>query len=122
MINFASQVGKTLGATYGGNIIPNGRKRVFIWFNIMAIASQILMQYVNIYTLSIGKFLNGFFVTVVHIANIKMINETVPVYLLGKFGTVVQGLISMGYFVVLSLGYFLPSGDYDPEIKNDPMN
>ena len=48
-----------------------------------------LMQIVNIYTLTIGKFLNGFFVTIVHIANIKMINETVPVFLLGKFGTVV---------------------------------
>ena len=89
MINFASQVGKTLGATYGGNIIPNGRKKVFILFNILAIASDLIMQIVNIYTITIGKFLNGFFVTVVHIANIKMINETVPVFLIGKFGTVV---------------------------------
>ena len=28
----------------------------------------------------------------------------------------------MGYFIVFSLGYFLPPGDYDPEEKNDPMN
>jgi len=48
-----------------------------------------LMQILNTYTISLGKFLNGFFVTVVHMANIKMINETVPVYLLGACGTVV---------------------------------
>jgi hypothetical protein len=48
-----------------------------------------LMQVLNTYTISLGKFLNGFFVTVVHMANIKMINETVPVYLLGACGTVV---------------------------------
>ena len=47
-----------------------------------------MMQYVSIWTLAIGKLLNGFFVTVVHIAAVKMINETVPVEVLGKYGTV----------------------------------
>jgi hypothetical protein len=40
MINLASQIGKAIGATYGGMIIPFGRKRAFIIFNVLAIFSM----------------------------------------------------------------------------------
>jgi hypothetical protein len=95
---------------------------VFIVFNVLAICSQILMQIVNTYTLAIGKFLNGFFVTVVHIASVKMINETAPVQLLGPCGTVVNFMLSVGYYMVLGFGFFLPAGDYNPELVNDKEN
>lgn len=39
-INLASQIGKAIGATYGGKIIPLGRKRAFIIFNVLAILSM----------------------------------------------------------------------------------
>jgi MFS family permease len=90
MINFASQIGKALGATYGGKLIPFGRKRAFIMFNCLAIFSMGLQQIVSTPTLCIGKFLNGFFVTVCYIASIKMLNETVPVYELGTYGILTQ--------------------------------
>jgi len=89
MINFASQIGKAIGATIGGRLIPGGRRRVFIYGNVLAILSCLIMQYLSLYTLVAGKFLNGLFVTVVHIAAIKMINETIPVYLLGSYGTII---------------------------------
>ena len=78
-----------MGAFYGGRMIQNGRKNVYIGGNIMSIISCLLMQIVSMFTLFVGKFLNGFFVTVVHMAQIKMINETVPVYLLGTCGPIV---------------------------------
>ena len=90
LINFASQIGKSFGAFFGGKLIQNGRKNVFITGNAMSIISCLLMQYISLPTLVIGKFLNGFFVTIVQMAQIKMINETVPVYLLGTFGPIVQ--------------------------------
>jgi hypothetical protein len=68
LINFASQIGKAMGAFYGGKLIQNGRKKVFIFANFMSIASCLLMQIVSMFTLFTGKFLNGFFVTVVHMA------------------------------------------------------
>ena len=46
----------------------------------------------------------------------KMINETVPVYMLGKVGVVVQTSMAFGYFVVIGMGIGLPSADYDPSI------
>ena len=101
-------MGKTVGATVGGNIIANGRKRIFIFFNILAIISQVLMQILDLRTIVLGKFLNGLFVTSVHIAYIKMINETAPVYLLGICGTVVGFMQNFGYMTVQSLGVMLP--------------
>jgi MFS family permease len=89
LLNFASQLGKALGAFFGGKMIQNGRKNVYVMGNVMSIISCLMMQVVSMYTLTLGKFLNGFFVTVVHMAQIKMINETVPVYLLGTCGPIV---------------------------------
>ena len=80
------------------------------------------MQIVSVYTLSIGKFLNGFFVTVVQIAQIKMINETVPVYLIGAFAPIVDAMISFGYTLVFGFGKGLPQEDYNPELTNDKEN
>ena len=47
------------------------------------------MQYLSIYSLCIGKLLNGIFVTIAMISCGKMINETVPVYLMETYGIVV---------------------------------
>lgn len=116
LINFSSQVGKAIGATYGGKLIPAGRKRVFIAFNILSFAACLVMQILNVWTLCIGKFLHGVFVTVCHMAATKMINETVPVYMLGQVGVVVQTSMAFGYFVVIGMGIGLPSADYDPSI------
>jgi hypothetical protein len=43
MINFASQLGKAIGAFYGGKLIQKGRSKVFIYGNVMAVASCFLM-------------------------------------------------------------------------------
>ena len=39
---------------------------------------------------------------------IKMINETVPVYLLSRYGPIIQALNGIGYMSVLVLGAGLP--------------
>ena len=72
-------MGKSIGAFMGGRLIRNGRKNVFLSFNLLALLSCLSMQYVNIWFLVASKLFNGIFVTIVHIAQIKMINEIVPV-------------------------------------------
>jgi MFS family permease len=68
LVNFSSQIGKTIGAFVGGQMIMRGRKKVFIYSNVVALLSVLIMQIMNIYCLCIGKFINGVFVTMVHIA------------------------------------------------------
>lgn len=52
-------------------------------------------------------------------ASIKMINETIPVYLLSKYGTIFQITSALGYLFVLGLGVGLPPGDYDPALVDN---
>jgi hypothetical protein len=75
-----------------------------------------LMQIVTLQTICFGKFLNGIFVTVCHIAGVKMINETVPVYLMGKYGAFTAMSAQIGYFIVFGFGFGLPELDYNPEL------
>ena len=93
-----------------------------MWFNVLAIISCLIMQYLSTVTLCLGKFLHGVFITVVHISQIKMINETVPVNLLGKYGAIVQQGTALGYFLVLGFGLGLPQADYNPGLSDDPGN
>ena len=123
LINFASQVGKALGALYGGRLIEKyGRRTIFVRFNILSILSCASMQIVTVFTIATGKFLNGFFVTVTYVAAIKMLNESVPVYLLSTYGTLCQTCTAVGYMLCLGLGLGLPSEDYNPALKDDPKN
>lgn len=107
-INMASQVGKTLGAIYAGCLIVDGRKHVFIRYNILAMLSSLLMQYLSFSTLFLGKFFNGISVTIVNIAALKMINETVPLEYMGSFGGAYTMFGSLGCTILSALGGLLP--------------
>lgn len=111
-----------MGAFYGGVIIGPGRKNAFIRFNILSIIACLIQQIVSVPTLVIGKFLHGFTITVVHISSSKMLNETVPVYMLGQYGAAVQVATNIGYMLVFGFGLLLPSGDYNPALTNDENN
>jgi len=80
LINFASNVGKALGAIIGGKLIEKGRKECYIRYNILSIIACLCMQYMDLYLIVVAKFVHGLFVTFVHMSNVKMINETVPEY------------------------------------------
>jgi hypothetical protein len=79
-----------------------------------------MQQVLNLYSISIFKFLNGFFVTVTHVAAVKMINETIPNQLLGSAGNIVQGYFSMGLMICFGLGLNLPKADFQPGVTDDP--
>lgn len=115
MVNFASQLGKASGALFGGVVIQRGRKQAFLWGHFFAMLSCLLMQHLSFTTLVIGKFLNGFFVTIVQIVSIKIINETTPVYLIEKYAPMWGVFVSTGYFLVMVSGLGLPKSDYHPE-------
>jgi len=51
-----------------------------------------------------------------------MLNETAPVYLLGKCGPIVQVMNSLGYLIVFTSGLGLPQLDYNPELRHDIDN
>lgn len=82
----------------------------------------LLMQILNVKTLILGKLLHGIFVTVVHIANVKMINETVPHNLIGPYGSLIAIEITTGYMLTCVFGVGFPEGDYNPDLPRTGQN
>ena len=80
------------------------------------------MQYVSVHTLVAGKLMNGFFVTITQIAALKMINETVPVKVIGKFGSIFSIMMTTGYMLVFISGLGLPPLDYNPAEPDTGLN
>ena len=78
------------------------------------------MQWLNIWAIILGKFLQGISVTVVHLAVMKIINETVPLSMVGFFGVFINQVGTIGMLLSLGLGIIMPPADYDPSILNDP--
>ena len=78
-----------MGAVVGGKLVKGGRKKVFLDFNAYAVISYIFMQVLDVYVMAAAKFVNAFLVTVVQVAAVMMVNETVPAYLLGACGSVI---------------------------------
>lgn len=109
-------MGKAIGALIGGKLIEEGRKNCFIKYNILSIIACLAMQYLNLYTIIVAKFVHGLFVTYVHMSNVKMINETVPEYLKAQYGTYIAVVMTSGYTLTMIVGLGLPEGDYNPEL------
>ena len=88
LINLCSLFGKTIGSVIGGKLIENGRRSAFIKYNILAILTSLIMQYLSLFTLCLGSFLHGICIIIVQISISKMINESIPVYKLGSVGVI----------------------------------
>lgn len=122
LINFASNVGKAIGAVIGGKIIENGRKDCFVTYNFLSIFACLAMQYLDLYTIIAAKFVHGLFVTFVHMSNVKMINETVPEYLKSQYGTYIAVVMTSGYTLTMIVGLGLPDQDYNPALEKSGTN
>ena len=72
--------------------------------------------------LILGKLLHGIFVTVVHVANVKMINETVPHDLIGPYGSLIAIEITTGYMLTCVFGVGFPEDDYNPALPRTGKN
>jgi MFS family permease len=122
LINICSLFGKTIGAVIGGKLIENGRRSAFIKYNLLAILASLIMQYLSLFTLCLGSFLQGICIIIVQISISKMINESIPVYKLGSVGVITPIGISFGYVIFLAMSTFLPDKATDKQneiYKND---
>ena len=80
------------------------------------------MQILWVPTIVIGKFLHGYYVTVVHMAMCKMIAETVPKSQAALFSPVIQVFGAGGFALVLGFGLLLPQNDYRPGMPKEGKN
>lgn len=111
MISAAAMFGVVFGALSGGKFIQKGRKRAIILFNILSAGATTMTMFLNLPLIIIGRFLFGFCCGVIQVSAVKMLDETVPVYLSSKFGTATNSMMAFGIMVAILLGVLLPEND-----------
>jgi MFS family permease len=67
----------------------------------------------------VGKFLFGFTSGVINIAAPKMLDETVPTYMLKSFGLATNAYICLGITLAMIIGFGFPREGDTQAMKND---
>ena len=111
MISAAAIFGVVCGSLSGGVFIQKGRRRTIILFNILSAIAVSLTLYLNLWTIVIGRFFYGFCSGVIQVGGVKMLDETIPIYLNSYFGTFTNSMMASGIMVAIVLAVFLPEND-----------
>ena len=96
-----------------------GRRKTILAFNILSIIGLCLTLVLSLTTIAIGKFLFGFAAGVINVACPKMLDETVPVNLLGAFGIATNAYINLGIGLAMVIGIGLPEEGGIEAFKED---
>lgn len=100
----------------GGSLIANGRRRIIIIFNILAILSSLLSLILDFKVLCMARFLFGFSSGVILCATPKNIEETIPSKLLDYgFGISTNISINIAIMYSMLLGLGEPKEELDLE-------
>ena len=82
-----------------------------IIFNFIAMLAVFGTLVLNFYTICVGRLVLGFCGGLFSVALTRMIEETVPVHLLGTFGIVTNLSMNAGNMAVILMGAGLPDPD-----------
>lgn len=100
-------LGGAFGSIFGGKIITFGRRKVTIFFNLVLFVSVWIKCIENLGALCVGRFIFGFSAGIFTCAGPKMVEETVPINLIGQFGMVSNATICFGCMVAMLVGWGL---------------
>jgi MFS family permease len=105
-------LGIALGSVIGGQMISNGRIKVVLVFNVVAIAASVSSMFVNLWLIAISRLVHGFASGVLVTAAPKTLEESIPAHLLGYgFGCSTNILINAAIMCLMFLGIAMPGTD-----------
>lgn len=115
MISSAGIIGLAFGSFLGGKLIMSGRRRASILMNIVAIIGSLICMYLNTYTLSLGRFINGLVSGVMNTIIGKSVNECYEGDLASRLSMFTNIGICVGITLAMNLNFLLPPNDADIE-------
>ena len=112
-------LGIAVGSVIGGSLVANGRRRVIIAFNIIAILSTIMTLFLDYWLICAGRFIFGFSSGVLLAGAPKGVEETVPARLLDYgYGVSTNILINFAVMYSIVLGLGVPQEDSELATTN----
>lgn len=108
MIGSSAVLGATLGSFSAGSIISIGRRKSMVIFNLIAVMAVTGTIFLNFYSICVCRFILGYCGGMFSVVLTRMIEETVPVHLLGTFGIVTNLAMNAGNMTSIIMGAGLP--------------
>ena len=119
LINLASIIGLALGCFFGGLIIPIGRRKTILIFNLLSIVGLSLSLILTFPTIIVGKLMFGITAGILSIACPKILDETIPLEHLGSYGNASNIFLCVGIGGALLIGFGLPDENDLEALEND---
>jgi sugar porter (SP) family MFS transporter len=112
-------LGAMCGALITARLSSNfGRRKLMILTDLIGIIGASFIMIPTNPTFGIGRFVTGFASGIFAALCPQYINESAPVEISGKIGTLVQFNVTFAIAVAYALALPLPTGDYDSESFN----
>ena len=120
ILSSCSVAGGALGFLAGGTLIQKGRKKMIIIFNVFIIIGSVMSMFLDTTVMCVGRFVFGFATGILATATPKIIEETIPDYVIDKgYGVSTNCSICFGIFVCFLLGIAMPQDS--EELKTTHM-
>ena len=103
--------GLSAGALIGSYIIPIGRRKTLLIFNVVGLAGVTMVMFQNIWMLLFGRLIYGFAVGVNSVAMPRYLDEVIPLRLYNICIAMYVTSINVGFLFALDGAIFLPK-DY----------
>ena len=111
ILQSSAVVGLGIGSLVGGTMMGNGKRRLVITYNYLALVASFLSLFAGktFWLLCISRFFHGYFTGILVNAAPKIIEETVPAHVMDKgFGISTNLFINVAVMSTLLLGVGLP--------------
>lgn len=122
LISSAGIIGLAFGSFLGGKLISDGRRRASLIMNTVAIFGSLLCMHLSVWSLCLGRVINGLTSGVMNVIMGKCIDETFEGFLASRLSMFTNICICFGVTFAMNLGFMLPPvGADQEELKADQM-
>ena len=108
IISSSSIAGITIGSLAAGQICGIGRRKAILYSNIVVFLSTGMMLVLNLWVISVARFIQAFAAGVIMCASNLYLAETIPPKLRTKYGIVVNLGGVIGLLITSLMGLLLP--------------
>lgn len=115
LISSAGIIGLAFGSFLGGRLISDGRRRAALIMNCVAIFGSLICMHVSVWSLCLGRVINGLTSGVMNVIMGKCIDETFEGVLASRLSMFTNICICFGLTFAMNLGFLLPPVDADSE-------